>query len=116
MDCDGVSGADDASFAAAPVRKLGLIGAAPRQDLLTEPRPHMRAAVSTDGSRAAIYLPSAVAVPLTGVAISNVRAWNLAARTENQAEVTEGPHGPVLSQPEWNADSLFVLDLAQAAQ
>jgi hypothetical protein len=107
----GFPGADDVAFAASLMRQLGLVGAAPRQDLLRDPQPEVRAAVSTDGEHAAVYVPYAADVPLADGPVSKVRAWNLGAREEQAAEIIDSADGPVLRQPEWNADSLFLLTL-----
>ncbi len=106
-------GADDVAFAARLMRELGLIGAAPRQDLLTDPQPGVRASMSIDGSRVAVYVPSATDVPINGVEISDVRAWDLGTRTEQAVDVADAPHGLLLRQPEWNADSLYVIDVTE---
>jgi hypothetical protein len=58
-----------------------------------------------------VYVPYAADVPLADVPVSKVRAWNLGAREEQDAEIADSADGPVLRQPEWNADSLFLLTL-----
>ena len=106
-------GADDVAFAARFMREQRLVGAQPRQDLLRTPSDGVRAAVGDDPCRVAIYAPYASDVAVApGVRILNVAAWDLETRQQGEAEVIDHTDGPILRQPEWNADTLYLLTIA----
>ena len=104
-------GADDVVAAARMMHDLGLIGAGGRQDLLAMPHEGVRAAVGDDPRQLAVYVPAATDVALmTGLEVEGAVATDLATGKQAEADI-DAYDGPVLRQPEWNADTLFVVRL-----
>jgi len=104
------AGAWDVGLARALVLDHGLYRSRARQDLLAEPvGPGVRAARTTDGT-VVVYAPYATAVPLrSDVLAGRVTGWDLEARRRFVPRVRPGAEGPVLEQPDFPGDALFLV-------
>lgn len=104
-------GAEDVTFAAGLVERLGLIGVPGRLDLLDDPPEGVRAAAA--GGLLAIDVHYAWEIALAPE-VRDAVAWDLGARAERPAEVRERDGTIRLGQVPWNGDALLVVRLTRA--
>jgi len=109
-DALALPGAWDAVFVRDRVEELGLLELVPRQDLLPDPVPFLRAAATPGGELVVVYLPHAMELTLTpDLSGLPAVAWHLDERRRWHPSL-EGDGGRTrVALPPYNGDTLLVL-------